>query len=341
MLNVKKNNNVMLIIVLLVTVVFFCSSCGTGKSSTLDNTENSTCNSNLIIGGEVAIQDEICCYDNGNGLFVSKLDGSEKRQLAMGDISSINIKDEWVYYVEGKSIYKTLLDGSESIELSIYTTNLVLDGEWLYYSYFYDYSNNNYGLYKMKLDGSEKQILAYGIVKNINVSGDWVYYTLENSANDGLYKVKTDGSENTLIYNDEFIIEHGLDGNVILDGDWLYYYKQYVHVDNNKGIYKVKTDGSEWQPVILVDKEQETITDFSVYNNEIYYCLEISSDENDSIKYCVFNMNEDASNVCDGQAYNNSSNSEYFSANTYFCDDYVVVQQKVYDEEYDHSLAWP
>jgi hypothetical protein len=49
---------------------------------------------------------------------------------------------------------------------------LALDDGWIYYNSVYD----NFGLYKIKLDGSGKTKLCDDYAWCINVVGDWLYY---------------------------------------------------------------------------------------------------------------------------------------------------------------------
>lgn len=99
-------------------------------------------------------------------------------------------------------------------------------GNWIYYSNM----RYNYYLYKMRLDGTEKQILTKDNVCSVNVVGEWVYYTNESDAS-SLYKIRIDGSKRTKINSDVSYSLHVVN-------EWVYY----VSKDT---IYKIKTDGSE------------------------------------------------------------------------------------------------
>lgn len=102
-------------------------------------------------------------------------------------------------------------------------------GDWIYYTNM----NYNYYLYKMRADGSEKQILTKDNVCNINVVGEWIYYTNESDGS-SLYKIRIDGSEKTKLNSD---FSYGLH---VVDG-WVYYVR--YGLDNT--LYRIKTDGTE------------------------------------------------------------------------------------------------
>ncbi|MEG1012016.1 MAG: DUF5050 domain-containing protein [Ruthenibacterium sp.] len=70
-------------------------------------------------------------------------------------------------------------------------------------------------LYKVHINGSQRQKLTDDACYSIGVVGNYVYYSSE-SEDDALYRIKTDGSERTLLSGDKtFYI------NVV--GDWIYY----------------------------------------------------------------------------------------------------------------------
>ncbi len=102
-------------------------------------------------------------------------------------------------------------------------------GDWIYYSNM----NYDYYLYKMRKDGSQKQIVTKGCVIAINVVGEWIYYTDENQSNRGIFKIKLDGTEKTKLISGRY-------SWVYVAGDKIYY-----SPSNHSGkIYCMNTDGS-------------------------------------------------------------------------------------------------
>ncbi|MDP2814932.1 MAG: DUF5050 domain-containing protein [Erysipelotrichaceae bacterium] len=138
--------------------------------------------------------------------------------------------------VEMKGIYKRNLSDPEAPpeQISIdQARNLNVWKEWIYYINESDYS----GIYRMKSDGSDTQIVLDQSVGNLIIVGNWMYF-LNYNENQRIYKAKIDGSELTSISETEGIFAFSL------DEEWLVY-------ANGQGqtMVKVKLDGSEEQVI--------------------------------------------------------------------------------------------
>ena len=122
-------------------------------------------------------------------------------------------------------------------------------GNWIYFSNY----SNDYHLYKMRKDGSEKQLLdGKCVALSINVLGEWIYYTDETS---GLCKIKIDGTEKTLLRTD---VNYWL----YVEDDWIYF----SHHPWGGTLNRVKTDGSSAEPVIT-----EKCRSINILNGWVYY----------------------------------------------------------------------
>ena len=108
----------------------------------------------------------------------------------------------------------------------------IADGYIFYY--------NNGKSYRVNLDGSGRVTLFDGdatmtaTLENINVSGDYVYFTV---LDDGLYKVKTDGTGLTKVCGDQARNISVIDNTVyynFYDSDWVL-----------SPTYSVLTDGTD------------------------------------------------------------------------------------------------
>lgn len=124
---------------------------------------------------------------------------------------------------------------------------IAAQGDWIFFS--------NHGLFKIKKDGSSLQKLSSDWAKNINVSGDWVYYTrnkpldqyykLELSSYDisqtyedlyELIKIKTDGRSKTIIKS----------GSSVEDGNNVtrcYVVDNVIYYNALGGFYRMDTNG--------------------------------------------------------------------------------------------------
>lgn len=122
---------------------------------------------------------------------------------------------------------------------------------WVYFC-DYNFSKHRYGLYKMRIDGTERVKLSNDDADFINIHGEWLYF---RSLRDyKLYKIQINGKKRTRICNDQ-------SGLVYLVDQWLYY----KNVSDNK-LYKIKVD--ENKKIKLNDDE---IGIFNVDGESIYY----------------------------------------------------------------------
>lgn len=128
----------------------------------------------------------------------------------------------------------------------------MVSGEWIYYT---DASDNDQ-LYRMKEDGSEKELVIAETVYACAISGDSVYYTTI----EGLYRSELDGAKQMEIQSKG--------GTPTVVGDWVYY------ADENRSLWRIKTDGSMDQQ-LLSDCEDYYLTEDSIY----YIALSGTEDE--------------------------------------------------------------
>ena len=100
-------------------------------------------------------------------------------------------------------------------------------GCWIYFRNMGDFDR----LYRVRSDGFEKTRLSRDMSFEINVVGDWIYYS--NYTEFALYKIHTDGSERTKLCDDWAM-------HISIADDWIYYHNYY---DDGK-LYRIKTDGT-------------------------------------------------------------------------------------------------
>lgn len=123
-------------------------------------------------------------------------------------------------------------------------------GDWVYFSN----EGIDYYLYKMRQDGSEKQVIVKDPVIAINVVGEWIYYTAEKSSgNGGLFKIRLDGTQKTKLDSSINYFVHVANG-------WIYYSSDYGN------IYKMKTDGTGKTKIC-----NDSCTSINVSGDWIYY----------------------------------------------------------------------
>lgn len=105
----------------------------------------------------------------------------------------------------------------------------VTQGDWIYFS---NISQGN-KLYKMRFDGTGKQMLSNDDSIYINVVGDWIYY-VNRSDVFKMYKIRLDGTQRTKIDD-----THSATVMSVV-GDWIYYVTQ----SEQYKLFRIRTDGT-------------------------------------------------------------------------------------------------
>lgn len=143
-------------------------------------------------------------------------------------------------FTEGKITSQSTSSTHGNSTGNVNNSGLVVQrGDWIYYVD----TEDDWKLYKMRLDGTEKCLLNNSSVSCLNVLDGWIYYI--NSDNGAIYKIRLDGSEQSKLNNtwSQYL-------NVV--GEWIYYLKS---CDTGWSLYKMRTDGSEEQKLSGNDQE--------------------------------------------------------------------------------------
>jgi Leucine-rich repeat (LRR) protein len=207
-------------------------------------------NSNLMHDGLFQQHGDWVYYSDSadsRRLFKRKVDGSN-RTLVSNDlyVTQINIVGDYIYYVSDFALIRIKTDGTERTVLNGSGTYMVnISGDWIYWL-----SNWNDGIYKMRLDGTERTavISTYGLY-SMSVHDDWIY----SFTGGNIIKIKTDGTSIThLDVNDARFM--------VVEGDWIYYLSHW----NN--LYRIKTDGTSHSQIC-----SDWIESINVSGDWVYY----------------------------------------------------------------------
>ena len=222
--------------------------------------------------------------DDDKNLYMMKSDGAGREKLTRISSAVVDALDGWIYIIgtddfEMRCLLRMRVDSNAGGLLSeeeILSAKISRD--WIYYftSGFTpsqgsrrssaividettrQAANEARGLYKMRLDGSDKRKLSEDRSSNIvAIIGDWIYYSSE-----GLCGVKTDGSGKRKLM-EEF------PSSIFISGDWIYYSPGSRDADD-PGIYRMKTDGS-FKQCLLSDEEIDgiyTVGDWIYFSSE-------------------------------------------------------------------------
>jgi hypothetical protein len=101
---------------------------------------------------------------------------------------------------------------------------------WLYF-------NAGDALWKMRMDGTDRQQISALDADYINIIGDWVYFALTESGSDsGIYRVSTDGAKEQQLLP----VELKYDTPLCACGEWLYYLE-----DGTNKLCRLPLDGGK------------------------------------------------------------------------------------------------
>jgi Tol biopolymer transport system component len=152
----------------------------------------------------------------GTGIFKLRTDGSDLTRINSSRAHEMLVADGWIYYTDWSHretlshLYKMRLDGSEVTLLNdIMAREIYVFEDWIYFTETGEdredrEDGENRGLYRLRLDGSEKELLTSNYLAiNIRVRGDWLYF-IKDGHDWEYYKMRLDGSEYQEISIEEF-----------------------------------------------------------------------------------------------------------------------------------------
>lgn len=140
---------------------------------------------------ELAVNDDWLYLED---LYRVKTDGTDLQQIDTSSTQTFTVIDDWVYYRENYTISRIRTDGSQKQRLSEGEIGaFVIRENWIYYFN----PSDGYKIYRMKTDGTENQMLIDEAINDFWVDGDWIYYT--SSVIGDLFRIKIDGSQKQLL----------------------------------------------------------------------------------------------------------------------------------------------
>lgn len=256
-------------------------------------------------GGDVTAQGDTIYYavkKNSSTLtgaiYKMKDDKSNKVKIIDTDgiPYDINIVGDWIYYIDQTiythtsvggytdsyyyfTLYRVKTDGTNNMKLSDDdATQMMVIGDSIYYSVSsHDKHNSKLGIYKMNLDGTNKnQLFDYeGASENIvNYTDKYIFYT-GSWTDDNTYRMNLDGSNKTKLVDAEFIV-YGT-------SDWIYSLAGDFYMNNV--MYREKADGTEKSTIY--DGDPFTTNHPIILGNNIYFT------RNDGI----YRMNTDGTEI--------------------------------------------
>jgi hypothetical protein len=211
--------------------------------------------------------------DDNCSLYRIREDGTFDEKLHNGVVKDFKIDGGMIYFnilnsnSDENGIYRLSPDSRNSRKIcSVEGGVFDVDNNFIYYC---PYSAKE--IYKIGIDGSNKEKIADKGSENITVTGDWVYYVDSNNI---ITRIKTDGTKETKLAATITSL-HPLS----IAEDWIYF------VNTNFEICKVKTDGTTTEKVFKPASGAVDI--YGVKNGWIYYTVKADKEFENNL-YKVF-----------------------------------------------------
>jgi hypothetical protein len=153
-------------------------------------------------------------------IYRMKTDGSCKEKMCDNSVTGLVVyKDEIYYTIEFCKLFKMKTDGSNKVKLfgaaGEYISQIDIKDQWLYFGY-------KDALYKIKTDGSSLTKIVDDYAQDINIIGDWIYYSNHSEYSKKLYRVKIDGTSRQKLSDDKVSDIHNI-------GNYIYYCNLYTN----------------------------------------------------------------------------------------------------------------
>jgi S1-C subfamily serine protease len=179
--------------------------------------------------------------EKDNMLYKIRIDGKGEELIYENSIANFTVSNGWIYFKEDydESLYKMRTNGSDKKllckDLGI-DSCIVVDGDWVYYNT----SGKEIGIYKLGIDGKDKQQILFEAIDSFNVSGGYIYY---NDSYKNIYKIRVDGSNKVRIGT-------GIDQSINIADNWIYY-KKWDSKNTGGKDYRIKGDSTLKQKLVM------------------------------------------------------------------------------------------
>lgn len=175
-------------------------------------------------------------------IYVMPLGETQAQLIKESKNPSLCVFDDWLYYTNDNDIYRMRSDGSEDMLLAKdvgmgfeWKVEWQIHDGWLYYLRKTE-GEDQYHIFKISLDGSERERLPGINARHFLIYEDHIYYVDTERSPYGIQKVALDGTGQQEIYKQNVILHTAADG-------WIYFHSK-PYRDSVQGLYRIRTDGS-------------------------------------------------------------------------------------------------
>lgn len=208
----------------------------------------------------LAVQDGNWIYyvevddDEPVGICKVKNNGKKTEKVVDGNFYGLNIIDNYIYCLEydeddrQNNLIRIKTNGKnkEILARDIDEEQITAVDKWVYY-YKNDY------LYRVKLDGTDREKVSEKEIKYYQIDGNWIYYIYEKESSIYIAKMKLDGKDAQRIAKagenenyEALCVKNGKIYYVVAKRDDSYNYQYYL--------YKMNKNGKKQEKVCKIDK---------------------------------------------------------------------------------------
>lgn len=269
----------LIIIIAIIVIGSCCKSTKYGNSSGNNNNFG------------IAVQDGKWIYyiemddDEPTGIFKVKENGKKTEKVIDGNIFGLNIIDNYIYCVEYNeddaqyNLIRVKKNGNnkETLAKNIDEAPIMVVDKWVYY-------NKNSNLYRVKLDGTDREKISDKKISYYHIDGKWIYYIYKIEGSQYIARMKLDGEKSERISKAE---EDRKYEAVYVKGGKIYFIvaKQNENYDYTYYLYKMNKKGEKKEQICKLDANVQYI---NMQEKAIYYT--VTEDYNEyTVKHIKYN----------------------------------------------------
>lgn len=271
-----------IVILIAVLVIAYCS-----KGNEYGNSAGNSSNAGI------AVQDGKWIYyvevdeNEPVGIYKVKTNGKNIQKVVDGYMYCLNIIDNKIYCLEYDEDndqnnlikIKTNGKGKEILARNIDEAPVTAVGKWVYY-----FKNDN--LYRVKLDGTDREKISSKDISYYQIDGEWIYYIYENNNSQYIARMELDGEDSERIAKLDISEEYKSYEALYVKGGKIYYIMSDMNdeYDTEYYLYKMNKKGEKVEKICNLDKN---IQEINMQEDIICYTVTESYDDYKikSIKY--------------------------------------------------------
>ena len=207
--------------------------------------------------------------DEPVGICRTKLNGKKTEKITDGYMYCLNIIDDYIYCLEydeddeKNNLIKIKTNGKnkEILARDIDEGQIVAVEDWVYY-----YKNDK--LYRVKLNGTDREEVSDKEITYYQIEGKWIYYIYEKEGSQYIAKMELDGEDTKRIAKTDSSEYEAL----LVKGGKIYYIMAEMNeeYDTDYSLYKMNKNGKKAEKICNLDTN---IASINMQEDRIYYTV--------------------------------------------------------------------